>query len=82
MTNLSNALEQLRAERGKAQAQVEKLEQAISVIESLNGSVGSRREGSQRIVSAAARRRMCGRSRRASSAATIGADAGIGARGG
>jgi len=52
MTNLSNALEQLRAERGKAQAQVEKLEQAISVIESLNGSVGSRS------VSAAARRRM------------------------
>ncbi len=57
MTNLSNALEQLRAERGKAQAQVEKLDQAISVIESLNGSVGSRRSGS-RSVSAAARRRM------------------------
>ena len=48
MTNLSNALEQLRMERGKAQAQVEKLEQAISVIESLNGSVGSRSTGSRR----------------------------------
>jgi len=68
MTNLTNALEQLRAERGIAQAQVEKLDQAISVIESLNGSVGSRstgshstgsrRAGSQRFVSAAARRKM------------------------
>jgi hypothetical protein len=64
MTNLANALSELRAERGKAQAQVEKLDQAISVIESLNGSLGSRggagsrRAGSQRLVSAAARRRM------------------------
>ena len=63
MTNLTNALEELRAERTKAQTQVEKLDQAISVIESLNGSAGSRKVGtqkatSQHFVSAAARRRM------------------------
>jgi hypothetical protein len=38
MGNLSSALQQLRAERKQAQLQVEKLDQAISVIESLNGS--------------------------------------------
>lgn len=38
MGNLSIALQQLRAERKQAQLQVEKLDQAISVIESLNGS--------------------------------------------
>lgn len=59
MTNLSNALEQLREERNQAQVQVEKLDQAISVIESLNGS-GASRKATQptRIVSAASRRRM------------------------
>ena len=57
MTSLINALQQLRAERGRAQTQVEKLDQAISAIESLNGSAGTRRAGS-RIISADARRRM------------------------
>ena len=38
MGNLTSALQQLRAERKQAQLQVEKLDQAISVIESLNGS--------------------------------------------
>jgi len=38
MGNLSNALQQLRAERRVAQLQVEKLDTAISAIESLNGS--------------------------------------------
>jgi hypothetical protein len=38
MGNLSGALQQLHAERKKAQLHVEKLDQAISVIESLNGS--------------------------------------------
>ena len=38
MGNLSSALQQLRAERKQAQSHVEKLDQAISVIESLNGS--------------------------------------------
>ena len=37
MGNLSSALQQLRAERKQAQLHVEKLDQAISVIESLNG---------------------------------------------
>ena len=59
MTNLTNALQQLREERNQAQLQVEKLDQAISVIESLNGS-GASRKATQptRIVSAASRRRM------------------------
>jgi hypothetical protein len=38
MGNLSSALQQLRMERKQAQARVENLDQAISVIESLNGS--------------------------------------------
>jgi hypothetical protein len=37
MANVTNALQQLRAERSRAQTEVEKLDQAISVIESLNG---------------------------------------------
>ena len=38
MPNLKDALQQLRQERSRAQAEVEKLDKAISVIESLNGS--------------------------------------------
>jgi hypothetical protein len=38
MGNLANVLQQLRAERREAQLHVEKLDQAIAVIESLNGS--------------------------------------------
>ena len=38
MGNLANALQQLRAERREAQLHVEKLDKAITVIESLNGS--------------------------------------------
>jgi phage major head subunit gpT-like protein len=56
---LSNALQELRAERKQAQLQVEKLDQAISVIESLNGSGASRRANRPtRIISAASRRKM------------------------
>jgi len=58
MTSLNSALVQLRSERSKAEAQLQKLDQAITAIESLNGSVGSRRAGSQRIISAEARRKM------------------------
>jgi hypothetical protein len=59
MGNLTNALQQLRAERREAQLQVEKLDQAISVIESLNGSGASRKENQPtRIISAASRRKM------------------------
>ena len=59
MGNLDNALQQLREERKQAQLRVEKLYQAISVIESLNGS-GASRKGTRptRIVSAASRRKM------------------------
>ena len=59
MANLSSALQELRAERRTAQLQVEKLDQAISVIESLNGS-GTARNASRpkRIISAASRRKM------------------------
>lgn len=59
MANLLNALQQLRQERSRAQAEVEKLDEAISVIESLNGS-GVSRKGTRatRFVSAASRRKM------------------------
>jgi hypothetical protein len=59
MGNLTNALQQLRAERREAQLQVEKLDQAISVIESLNGS-GTFGKANQptRVISAASRRKM------------------------
>ena len=59
MSNLTSALQGLRAERSRAQLQVEKLDQAISVIESLNGS-GTSRNAPQpkRIISAASRRKM------------------------
>jgi phosphopantothenoylcysteine synthetase/decarboxylase len=59
MGNLSAALQQLRAERKQAQLHVEKLDQAISVIESLNGS-GTVRQANlpTRIISKASRRKM------------------------
>jgi hypothetical protein len=59
MANLENALQELRTERKQAQLHVEKLDQAISVIESLNGS-GTSPDTSQpkRIISAASRRKM------------------------
>jgi hypothetical protein len=38
MGNLNGALQQLHAERKQAQARVESIDHAISVIESLNGS--------------------------------------------
>jgi hypothetical protein len=59
MANFINALQELRAERSRAQLQVEKLDQAISVIESLNGSGASRNAiQPKRIISAASRRKM------------------------
>lgn len=59
MGNLTVALQQLRAERKQAQARVESIDQAISVIESLNGT-GTIRQANQpnRIISAASRRKM------------------------
>jgi hypothetical protein len=66
MGNLTNVLQQLRAERKQAQLQVEKLDQAIAVVESLNGSGTSRpinqptriTPAPTRIISAASRRKM------------------------
>jgi hypothetical protein len=59
MGKLSSALQQLRAERKQAQLQVEKLDQAISVIESLSGA-GAVLHVNQpvRIISQASRRKM------------------------
>ena len=59
MTNLDNVLQQLRQEHKQAQIQVEKLKEAISVIEGL-GTNSSSVNGSRpkRIISAASRRRM------------------------
>ena len=59
MGNLSSALQELRAERKQAQARVENLDHAISVIESLNGS-GTVQQSNQsgRVISAASRRKM------------------------
>ena len=59
MGNLSSALQQLRAERKQAQSHVEKLDQAITVIESLNGS-GTFGQTNQptRIISQASRLKM------------------------
>jgi hypothetical protein len=60
MGNLNNALQELRAERKQAQSHVEKLDRAISVIESLNGSgtFGTPNQPT-RIISAASRRPLC-----------------------
>jgi hypothetical protein len=59
MGTLSNALQQLREERKQAQSHVEKLDRAISVIESLNGAGASRKTNQPtRIISAASRRKM------------------------
>ena len=59
MKNLGSALQQLRDERKQAQVRVESIDQAISVIESLNGS-GTVSQANQptRIISAASRRKM------------------------
>ena len=57
MTNLDSALHQLREERGQAELQVRKLEDAISTLEGLIGTAqnGTRRT---RTVSAAVRARI------------------------
>ena len=59
MPNLENALQQLREERSRTQLVVGKLDQAISVIESLDGSGVSRKSTrATHVVSAASRRKM------------------------
>jgi hypothetical protein len=61
MVNLDSVLQQLREEHKQAQIQLEKLKEAISVIEGLETtSSGTSVNGSRtkRIISAASRRRM------------------------
>jgi hypothetical protein len=59
MPNLENALQQLREERSRTQLVVGKLDQAISMIESLDGSGVSRKSTrATHVVSAASRRKM------------------------
>jgi predicted nucleic acid-binding OB-fold protein len=61
MTNIAKALSRLREERREAQNQVQKLEEAIAVLEKLTRGQGSS-YGSQhrvkRVLSAAGRRRI------------------------
>ena len=59
MGNLSSALQRLRMERKQAQCTCRELDQAISVIESLNGT-GTVQQASQptRAISTASRRKM------------------------
>ena len=60
MSNLENALRELREKRSQAQIEIEKLDQVISGIESLNGTGAAPTKSIQpkRIVSAASRRKM------------------------
>jgi hypothetical protein len=59
MSNLDNALKELREKRSRARVEIEKLDQIISGIESLNGT-GVLQQPSQpsRVISAASRRKM------------------------
>ena len=59
MASLDNALQELRGERSGTQLRLEKLDQAISAIESLNGSgTSGNNRRPKRIISAASRRKM------------------------
>jgi hypothetical protein len=61
MSNLDNALRELREKRSHAQVEIDKLNQLISGIESLNGAGGAAPDNTvqpKRIISAASRRKM------------------------
>ena len=59
MTNMNQALSRLREDRRHAQQQVEKLTEAINVLEGLNKNSSSGRQGrAKRVLSAAGRRRI------------------------
>jgi len=61
MSNLDNALRELREKRSHAQLEIEKLDQIIAGIESLNGAsaaVSGNTAQPKRIISAASRRKM------------------------
>jgi hypothetical protein len=59
MSNLGNALQELREKRSRARMEIEKLDQIISGIESLTGT-GALHKSTQpsRMISAASRRKM------------------------
>src|ERR1700679_61630 len=61
MSNLDNALRELREKRSHAQVEIERLDQLISGIESLNGAGAAASDYTvqpKRIISAASRRKM------------------------
>jgi len=59
MPNFDNALQQLREERSRAQVEVDKYDQVISMIESFDGTgVSQNANQPKRIISAASRRKM------------------------
>lgn len=59
MSNLNNALQELREKRRRDQIEIEKLDQVIAGIESLNGTGASHKTAQRtRVVSAASRRKM------------------------
>jgi hypothetical protein len=59
MSNLENALRELRVKRSKAQVEIDKLDQIISGIESLNGAGASSKAAQpKRFISAVSRRKM------------------------
>ena len=59
MVNLSSALSQLRLERSKAEQQLSKIREAITVLERLNGShTSNASRGGSQLVSAESRRKM------------------------
>jgi hypothetical protein len=61
MSNLENALRELREKRSQAQIEIDKLDQIIAGIESLNGAgatVPTKTVQPKRVVSAASRRKM------------------------
>jgi hypothetical protein len=61
MSNLENALKELREKRSQAQVEIDKLDQIIAGIESLNGrgaAVPTKTDQPKRIISAASRRKM------------------------
>ena len=59
MSNLENALKELREKRSKARTEIETLDQIITGIESLNGTAVLHKPSQPiRIISAASRRKM------------------------
>jgi len=59
MSGIASALQELRVERKQAQAHLEKLDEAISVMESLNGAGAAVKTTTHtRVISAASRRKM------------------------